>query len=557
MRVAGWWILGVAACLGCRAEVSEPELRRPLESMPRGACVVLVASDLANTWERAEAHEALTILKRSLPEELVPPPELLALQERLAAFETRTETSLRQDLWLNLMRQRLAVGVYPEDGATLGDILFVAELDEGARFHAALEAVLQESAPDWQVESTRFDDLPAWRVRDGERLDVLVLQDGEFLAISTADALVRSALDIRRGASEASVLREPACAAALEAVGLQSVAIVSLGPGAEQWNAKGLTWDSDGVHFKRLVPMPAPAAAAEATPARREEILRSIPAGVTMVYYSRPAEMQQLRALFDDFQCGSMHSSSGDVGAHFVAATGAVPVRAVAAPSAATAAPPFGLDRLPFALAQDVLPWAGDEMALVLAALMPTALVPLPNAALVLEAADGEAAVRALGELEDRVQGLPMVGEGGFDEVSYGGKTYRSLASPVLEALAPSYLVDGDLVVITTTRELLQQIIDTRRAGKGHLLRGATFRPFTRFVPGSASVVLYADQTKLHQALLQVAHMPRLWGEEVERVVEIMEGLTVVFEHFPASAAYIERTPEGLTLNGWMREAEE
>ncbi len=554
MRSARWWIWGVAACLGCRAEVSEPELRRPLESMPRGACVLLVASDLANTWERAEAHEALTILKRSLPEELVAPPELVALQERLAAFETRTGTSLRQDLWLNLMRQRLAVGVYPEDGASLGDILFVAELDDGPRFRSALEAVLRESVPDWRVEETRFDELPAWRVRDGERLDVLLVQDGEFLAFSTADALVHGALEIRRGASEASVLREPACATALEALGRQSVAIVSLDAGAAQWNAKGLTWDSDGVHFKRLVPMAEPAAsAAGATPPRREEIMRSVPAGMTMVYYAKPAEMQQLRTLFDDFQCGSMHSSSRRAAMHFAAASSPAPVQSAAAPSAT----PFGLDRLPFALGQDVLPWAGDEMVLVLADLKPTALVPLPNAALVLEAADGEAAVRSLGELEQRLEGFALMGGQGFEAVHYGGKTYRSLASPVLEALAPSYLVDGDLVVIATTRELLQQIIDTRRAGKGNLLRAPTFRPFTRFVPVGASVVVYADQTKLHQALLQVAHLPRLWGDEVDRAVEIMEGLSVVFEHFPASAAYIERTPEGLTLNGWMREAPE
>lgn len=532
MRSARWWIVVSTVVLGCRAEVKAPELRRPIESMPAGACVLLVASDLANTWERAEAHDALTLLRRALPEELMAPPELVALQARLTDFEARTQTSLREDLWLNLVKQRIAVGVYPGDGDAETEILFVAELDDAERFGTAFAALMQETAGDWQCEKTALDGQPAWRVRDGQRLDVLVLQDGAFLAVSTVDDLVRGALEIQRGSSQASALREPACMAALDALGPHNVGIVSVGRETGAWAAQGLTWDREGVHFKRVVPLPSAAAdLGDETPSVRDEILRSIPAGMTLAYQARAADMGLLRQLLDERTCFDLRSS-----------------RSNAAPDVRLASAPLGLERLPFDLGKNLLPWAGDEMAVVLAELVPTALAPLPSVALIVEVRDHEEAVRTLQQLEQSFGSLPMLGSAEFLDVSYGGKTYRSLAQPVLEVLAPSYLQDGDLVFLASTRELLQQIIDTRRAGRHTLLRDATFRPFGNFVPGDASLVVYADQTKLHHVLTQVAALPRLWGEGVARIVDTLDELTVVFEHFPASATYVERTPTLLLM---------
>jgi len=118
MRGATLLALGLVLCFsfGCRSEVSEPELRRPLEAMPEGACALMLASDLANTWERAEAHEAMGVLQRSLPLDVIVPPELVQLQARLADFEQQTGIDTRQDLVLNMLGRRLAVGVYPEVG---------------------------------------------------------------------------------------------------------------------------------------------------------------------------------------------------------------------------------------------------------------------------------------------------------------------------------------------------------------------------------------------------------------------------------------------------------
>jgi hypothetical protein len=100
----------------------------------------------------------------------------------------------------------------------------------------------------------------------------------------------------------------------------------------------------------------------------------------------------------------------------------------------------------------------------------------------------------------------------------------------------------------------MQRIIDTRRVGRRSLTRHAPFRSFDSFVPETATAVVYADQAKLHRMLVQMAELPRLWGEDVVRGVEVLEGLAVLFEHFPASVAYIEQTPQTLVLSGWMQE---
>jgi hypothetical protein len=216
---------------------------------------------------------------------------------------------------------------------------------------------------------------------------------------------------------------------------------------------------------------------------------------------------------------------------------------------------PLGLERLPLELLKDISRWAGDEMAVVVEALVPTTLAPVPSAALIIESVDAALALQSLAGIEAGIPMLPLMMEGqDFADVAYGGKTFRSLTQPVLEVLAPSYLVDENVVIITSTRELMQRIIDTRRVGRRSFTRQASFRPFGSFVPDEASAVVYADQTKLHRMLVQLADLPRLWGEDVVRGVETLEGLSTLFEHFPSSATYIQQTPQTVVLSGWMRE---
>jgi hypothetical protein len=288
---------------------------------------------------------------------------------------------------------------------------------------------------------------------------------------------------------------------------------------------------------------------------RREAILGSIPTGMTLAYYARPAEAAGLRDLFRHGACRTLQSSAapgfedGSGRPVFSASQGDLSVRAAVDA-------PLGLDRLPFELVKDISRWAGDEMAVVVDALVPTSLAPMPSAALIVEATDPDMAARSLAALEEGVPMLPFIAAQGFVDVPYGGKTYRSLSQPFMEVLAPSYLVDDDIVIITTTRELMQRIIDTRRVGKRSLTRQTPFRSFASFVPEAASAVVYADQSKLHRMMVQMADLPRLWGDDVVRGVEFMEGLSVLFEHFPASVAYIEQTPHTLVLKGWMQEQE-
>ncbi|MFQ5600767.1 MAG: hypothetical protein ACE5G2_09465 [Candidatus Krumholzibacteriia bacterium] len=569
MRASQWLVLSFMVLGGCRADVSQPDLRRPLETLPGGACVLLVSSDLANTWERAEAHEALEILRKALPGVGVfTAADFADFQRRLEDFEQRTGTGVRDDLLLNVLGGRIAVGMYRRGRAERGvDVLFVAELEDPERFRSALEAVRNDGFdPNFRFEDVVVDGRPGWSVEDRGGLDLVLVQEGRLLVVTTSEALLHETMDIHEGRSEASAMRDPDFVEALDELGLHNVAVVRLGD-AVPWSAQGFTWDADGLHFKRVVS--APAAAEEhpmamETPLRREAILRSIPAGVTMAYYARPTDVMLLRGLFRDTDsCDEGRSSAGGRSGVHLASGAGDRVTAHVAPTGGgepwfvPAAPPLGMQQLPFNLHNDVLPWSGDEMALALEELIPTPLAPVPSLALIVEVADAEMAERTLRDLESTLTHLPLEATtAGFVDVRYGGKTFRSFAQPFLEAISPSYLIDADVAILTTTRQLMQRIIDTRRVGKRHLLRDSSFRPFGGFVPETASVVAFADQRRLHRALRQLAHLPQLWGDNVAQGVEFLDGISILFEHFPAGAVFIERTPTTLSLNGWMLEAD-
>ena len=96
MRGARWTLGFLFTVCGCLGEVSQPELQRPLEALPDGACLILVASDLTNTWERAEAHNAVEIVRRTIPGTILERPGIADLGARLRAFEQRTGTRVRE-----------------------------------------------------------------------------------------------------------------------------------------------------------------------------------------------------------------------------------------------------------------------------------------------------------------------------------------------------------------------------------------------------------------------------------------------------------------------------
>jgi hypothetical protein len=212
---------------------------------------------------------------------------------------------------------------------------------------------------------------------------------------------------------------------------------------------------------------------------------------------------------------------------------------------------------MPLDLQRDVLPWAQGEIGIALLGLRVTTLAPVPDLAALLAVRDPERARASLGELERSLASLvPGAGERGFVEVRYGGRTFRSLAQPLLEALSPSYMLDGDLLVVTVTRDFMQQIIDTRRAGKRYLLTDVSFKVFESFVPQDAQAVLYADQHRLNRALQQANQSALRWGQGVSRNLEQVQSWSVLLEHFPAGAAYVARSGDRVTVRGWLLERE-
>ena len=303
-----WWtaIVLAASLVGCRGEdVAPPDLRRPVEALPGGARAVLLTSDLRNTWQRVEAHDLRTVLENWPGTAKVMQDSAVArLEATCREFEAKTGTRLQADLVLNLIGDRAGVALYPrphaagdtpapdatDAGAALqnDDVLLVAELQDAARFRAALAALgtpVVKNAP--VVVEEAFDGAPAWRVELDGRSCRIVQQDN-FVAAGTNDELVRQALALHSGAGGATAaLRDSVLQTALRAIGPHNVVgLAALDSGA--WSANGFTWDPSGLHFDQTASLAAP-------PGRQAslapEVWASIPDGMTFAALVRHRDL--------------------------------------------------------------------------------------------------------------------------------------------------------------------------------------------------------------------------------------------------------------------------
>ena len=198
---------------------------------------------------------------------------------------------------------------------------------------------------------------------------------------------------------------------------------------------------------------------------------------------------------------------------------------------------------------------AGDEFGIALLDAETTALAAFPNVGIVLELRDPESAARSLRVLEAalnivRFQGVTH----DFEDVAYGGRTFRSLVNPLLGALTPSWIVDGDFAIITSTRALMQQFVDTRRTGRRNVLSDGSFRPFRDFVPAQAQAVVYADRRRLQRVLDQIQPSLSRLGAGSNELVTQLQRFAVLGDHFPAGVAYLAPEGDRLAVRGWVME---
>jgi hypothetical protein len=536
---------GLAAIVlgsACRNEdIAPPELRRPLEGLPAGAQVCVLASDLRNTWKHVEVLELGAAMERLPALACVwSDSEFVRLRAVYRDFEARTGTDLEDDLLLNVLGGRVALGLYPPADSSRSrepDLLLVAELEDAARFRDAVTRVRQATAGSWRIEDVEFDGKPALALEGPEGRDLVVVQRDRLLLATTREDLLQQAVAVRSGSGAPAALAEAAFAAALGEVGAHNVVTLVRQPARpDRWIAQAFTWDRAGLHLDHRIVTPPPRRR-DSEPKRRDQLLRSVPDGMTLAFYLHAAHLDP-RSLLGVFHPRA--ESAGDTAAADTAA-----VRRSVIPAL-----PF----LPLA-AGDLAAWAGDEVAVALAGMQATALAPVPDVGFVVEVRDPDAAERALRAVEERLGRLPVGPTArGFEDATYGGKTYRTTVHSLSENVAPCWLLDGDVAVVTTTRALMQQIIDTRRTGKRSLVGDASFRRFAKFVPAEACAVAYADQRRLHRAAEQLGASSHLWGEEVERSVRQVEELAGLLEHFPAGAAYASRDADRLVVRGWMLE---
>jgi hypothetical protein len=535
--------------------------------------MVVTATDVVTLWQRAEQHKAAEVLGRLIPNAgWFQSDDYRQWRTALEEFESTNDVDLERDLLFNVLSGRMVIGMYPKASGE-PDIVMAAELRDPARFRRFVDAVLaQPLGHDIDIEAAVVDDKQAFWVRR-ESQEVLFMHAGKRLVASTQLELARSTWDVIEGRATTSATRNPLFTRALDELGMHHVVVVEIGDEDDRipWAAQGMSWRNDGLHFRRTVAAPPETERHEAvvTPRRRDDMLRSIPRGVTLAYYARPTDADLVRDLLRGLNnCGGSMNGSlwrqsrihEPMSVQLTRAEAATAGPLLRLPRAhlrpvATSDTPLGMSSLPFNLEKDVLPWCGDELVFILSDLEKTGVIPIPAAALIIEVADEELAGRTLYDLESTLTNLPFdIGAKGFVDVRYGGQTYRSFSQPFLESISPSWWTNGDIAVISTTRLLMQQIIDTRRVGKRNLLNDSSFEDFNDFVPESASVLALTDLRRFYRSAHEMVELPRMLSDDIDSGVRYMEQMSVLFDHFPASAVYLDRQVQTLTLNAWLRE---
>ena len=485
-----WWTAVGSRSLSRVAgrDVAPPDLRRPLEALPAGAQAVLLTSDLRNTWQRVEAHDLRAVLENwPAPSKVMQRLRRRALRRGLPRLRNQDRHPFARRLGAQprgqprRARRVSAAGAAAQVG---GDStaratqtwLLVAELHDPARFRAALAALARRSADGPTVREEAFDGAPAWRARRPERPLAPRRAEGQLRGRGHRRRIgCAQALALHAGPAAQAALRDSVLHTALRAIGPHNVVGIAVAGRGRLVRARlhlgsvRTALRSDRVRGARR----RAAGAASAHPA--PEIWASIPDGMT---------------------CAALRRGT---------ATGTARTRPVAA-HRRRAGCPGGTSRVgrharPCPMLPDLSrPWVGRCVRRRAARRRADALAPVPDVAFILQVRDAAAAAADLRSLETSLRGIPRRRHAGA-----ASRMCTTAAGPIAawcsrcrETVSPSWIVDGDVAVVDTTRTLMQQILDTRRTGQRGIRSDASFARFKTFVPQDAAAVFYADQRRLH-----------------------------------------------------------
>ncbi|MBA3556891.1 MAG: DUF3352 domain-containing protein, partial [Gemmatimonadales bacterium] len=151
----------------------------------------------------------------------------------------------------------------------------------------------------------------------------------------------------------------------------------------------------------------------------------------------------------------------------------------------------------------DILGWMGREAAFGLNGVVKGGFFPVPEASLVIQAADParaqaffrklEAQIAAAAQSSPQLQGFPVQ----FQEEDHKGVKIRFAPTPMGEGLAPAYALQDDYAVVALSRTTLKRMLDARTGAAPGVSANAQFESLGGFLPGQANLVGYANTAAL------------------------------------------------------------
>lgn len=179
-------------------------------------------------------------------------------------------------------------------------------------------------------------------------------------------------------------------------------------------------------------------------------------------------------------------------------------------------------------IADDVIPWVGNEVAMLFSDIDTKPGFPYPKFAAMVKIKDMGKAKAFLTKIDAVVKELVEQTGFQFKPVAYGGQSFNSVAismpMPMPISLTPAYGIVDDFMVIGSNDDLIKQMIDASKGQAKDIAANPAFKAMN--IPAQTTATFFGDWGKLMGSLKSVAAWvvqfteAQPMGESIKGVVE-------------------------------------